>query len=146
MATSFDNIIELMMTNIRDYKIDSLYEIDPTGFATYLDGFILRGLPRFTDSLTSLDYNAETREFTHDLSLLEQTIIADYATLEWMKSCIEDITQFQLHLTNREFKIHSEAENLKQKQSLANDMREKVKQLSVDYQLVNFNRITELSK
>lgn len=141
MATSFDNIIDLALTTIRDYRIDKLYQTDIEAFTEYLDGFIVRGVARFTTCLDDLSYDLILREFNNNLSNLIQSIIADYTVIEWMSSCTMDVTQFQLHLSNSEFKHFSEAENLKQKRDTLDGLREKVSQLCTDYQIANLSKI-----
>lgn len=141
MTTSFDNIIDLALTTIRDYRIDKLYQTDICAFKQYLDGFIVRGVARFTNCLEDLSYDVMIREFNNNLSNLVQSIIADYTVIEWMTSCTLDVTQFQLHLSNSEFKHFSEAENLKQKRDTLDGLREKVSQLCTDYQIANLSKI-----
>ena len=59
----------------------------------------------------------------------------------WFSGKINDVTQFQGHLNNKEFKAHSEAANLKEKSEYLDRLREKINQDEVDYQLMNLNAI-----
>ena len=59
MGTPFDTIIDKALVVIRDYSLDALYESDPTAFANVLQGYLLKGVPRFTECLQPLTYNTE---------------------------------------------------------------------------------------
>ena len=48
MATPFANVIDKALVVIRDYGLDSLYEIDTIAFTNVLQGYLLKGVPRFT--------------------------------------------------------------------------------------------------
>lgn len=141
MATSFDDIEDLALIEIQDYRIDGLSN-DIEAFHTYLDGFVVKAVPHFTNCLQSLSYDLDSREFDKDLSNTEQEILACYVVEMWLKQVTQDITQMNLHMTNKEFKVYSEAENLKQKSEHLDRTREKVKQLSVEYQLQNIGQIS----
>ena len=144
MATSFDSIKDLALIIIRDYKLDKLYEKSADDFQTYTDGMLIKSIPKFVECLQSLDYNKSTREFANELTLKEQSILADWFVYTWLESNINDVTQFNLHLTNTDFKHYAEANNLEAKSEYLDRMREKIKQDSLDYQNENLDKITDL--
>ena len=47
MATSFDSVIDMALIIIRDYKLDALYDSDENSFKQVLQGYMLKGLPKF---------------------------------------------------------------------------------------------------
>jgi hypothetical protein len=58
MATSFDSVIDMALVIIRDYKLDALYKSDENNFKLVLQGYMLKGLPKFeVSSIKSLEYN-----------------------------------------------------------------------------------------
>ena len=58
MATSLDSVIDMALIIIRDYKLDALYESDAESFQTVLEGYMLKGLPKFEVScMKTLNYN-----------------------------------------------------------------------------------------
>ena len=64
MATSLDSVIDMALIIIRDYKLDALYESDAESFQTVLEGYMLKGLPKFEVScMKTLNYNTDTKEF-----------------------------------------------------------------------------------
>lgn len=141
MGTTFDDIEDIAMITIRDYRIDNLAMTDPSVFRTYLDGFLIRAVPKFVNCLDSLEYDESARAFARELKDMEKEILACFFNIEWMTAQIQDVTEFRLHMKNREFSIASEGENLKQKRVFVNDMREKANQLTTDYQIQNLNKI-----
>lgn len=144
MATSFDSIKDLALIIIRDYKLDKLYEKSVDDFQKYTDGMLIKSIPKFVECLQPLDYNTETREFANELTLKEQSILADWFVYTWFETNVNDVTQFNLHLTNTDFKHYAEANNLDAKSEYLDRMREKIKQDSLDYQNDNIDKIKDL--
>lgn len=136
MATSFDMIKDSALIIIRDYKLDKLYQTNQEKFQEYTDGILIKAIPKFIDCVHPLDYNLANREFIGDLTIHEQSILADWFVYVWLETQINDVTQFQLHLTNTDFKHYAEANNLQQKSEYLDRIREKIKQDAVDYQLL----------
>lgn len=144
MATSFDSIKDLALIIIRDYKLDKLYEKSVDDFQTYTDGMLIKSIPKFVECLQPLDYDKDKREFANELSLKEQSILADWFVYTWFETNVNDVTQFNLHLTNTDFKHYAEANNLEAKSEYLDRMREKIKQDSLDYQNENLDKISDL--
>lgn len=140
MATSFDIIEDLFLISVRDYRIDALTS-NQTVLQQYLDGFLIKAVPNFTACLQDLSYDATARSFTSTFTNLENEILANLMEVEWFKNDVNDVTQINLHLMNREFKLNSENENLKQKSEYLDRAREKAHQLSTEYQLLNISSI-----
>lgn len=138
MATTFDEIEDRALIEIRDYRIDALYNSNPTDFQTYMDGFLIRAIPRFTACTQDIDsYNSTTREFAVTLSNIEQEILATYTAIVWFTNTIQDITQMNQKFNNKEMKMYSESQNLKEKKSYLNDCEEKVEWLVEKYSISN---------
>lgn len=135
MATSFDSIKDSALIIIRDYKLDKLYLSNQAKFQEYTDGILIKAIPKFTECVHSLDYVLADRQFVGDLTIQEQSILSDWFVYVWLETQINDVTQFQLHLTNTDFKHYAEANNLQQKSEYLDRIREKVKQDSLDYQI-----------
>lgn len=136
MATRFDTIEDLALTVVSDYKIAKLYNQDETAFKTYCDGFLISAIPNFTQCNQDLSYDTEEREFTADLTIMEISILADFWAIQWLTKEVQDVTQINLKLsTSGGFETHSEAQNLKEKSSWLDRLRERVYQKITDYQL-----------
>ncbi len=137
--TSFYTIEDLALIEMQDYRIDNLAATNTHSLEIYLDGLLVRAIPKFVQCLQPLTYSLQNREFDSDLTILEQEILAQFVAMSWMEQVINDITQMNAKLSNREYKTYSEAENLKQKSEYFDRMREKANQLAIDYQIQNLS-------
>ena len=135
MPTSFDIIIDLALTLIDDYALINLYNQNQQKFFTVCDSYLIAAIPNFTRCKQSLSYDATLRQFDNELTDLEISILADYWILAWFKRQTQDSKKFNALLqSSGSFKSHSAAQNLKEKNTYLNGLREKVSQKVTDYQ------------
>lgn len=139
MGTRFEEVINMALISIQDYKLDKLYRKDPDAFEEITQGFLLRGLPEFYSCRHSLDYDMTTKEFRETLTNMEISILADLWVYQWFDWHVNQVTQWELKMTPSDFKHYSEAENLKQKMEYKDRQREKFNQKIVDYQIANMD-------
>ena len=141
MATSFSSIIDKALVVIRDYGLDALYQKDATAFQNVLEGYMLKGIPRFTECLQPLTYNLETHTFDADLTDMEIDILADHTVICWYESNLNDVLEFKEALQDREFKRLATGQNLKPRQEYLQNLYTRVKQNSTNYQFANFDML-----
>ena len=135
MPTSFDTIIDLALTLIDDYALINLYNQSQQKFFTICDSYLIAAIPNFTRCKQSLSYDATLRQFDNELTDLEISILADYWILAWFEKQTQDSKKFNALLqSSGSFKSHSAAQNLKEKNTYLNGLREKVSQKVTDYQ------------
>lgn len=126
------------LTTIADYKIEKLYKKDVAEFKAYCDVFLITAINNFVDCEQELNYDLTNRVFDVDLTPLEVSILADYWGIAWMTRNVQDATQISLKLSSTGgFETHSEAQNLKEKSSWLDRMRERVEQKITQYQLLD---------
>lgn len=143
MPTSFDTIIDLALTLIDDYKLIKLYNQSQTKFLAYCDSLLISAIPNFFRCNQSLEYTAETRQFNNELTNAEISILADLWILEWFKKETQDSRKINALLqSSGSFKSHSAAQNLKEKSTYLDGLREKVEQKMTNYQLQNIDNIS----
>ena len=143
MPTSFDEIIDLALTLIDDYKLRKLYNQSEAKFLMFCDSLLLAAIPNFFRCNQSLDYNTTTRQFNNQLTSLEISILADLWILEWFKKETQDSRKINALLqSSGSFKSHSAAQNLKEKSTYLDGLREKVEQKMTNYQLQNIDNIS----
>jgi len=142
MGTLFEKVYDRALIVIEDYKLNKLAEQDYEAFLLYLQGTLERSIPDFTSCNTDLSYNEVEDEngnmvmaFDNELSNKEINILSSIMVYNWFSRKVQDVTQFQGHLSNKEFKAHSEANNLKEKSEYLDRLREKYNQDIVDYQV-----------
>lgn len=140
--TSFDIIEDLALVGVDDYKLLKLYNQSEEGFKNWCDSFLIKAIPNFYQCKQNLDYDLTNREFLSDLTNLEISILADLWVIEWMLREVQNSAQIQNKLqTSGGFKNHSSAQNLKEKSSYLDGMREKVRQKITEYQLQDISDI-----
>ena len=139
MATLFTDIYELFLVEIIDWKIDRIYAASTPTFETYLQGFLVRAVPKFTNCEQSLVYSLTTDSFTSDFTVVEKSILTNLMTIEWMNKEIQNISQFNLLLNDTDFKIHAAGQNLREKSEYKDRLRETVSQDMVDYGISNIS-------
>lgn len=141
MGTPLQTIIDRAMITITDYKLDTVFTTDPTTFDTILEGYMLRGLPKFEGCLQSLDYDTTTHEFISDFNIYEIDIIASWTVIEWYEGQLQDVLEFKEPLRDADFNKYSTGQNLRPRQDYLSELRTKVKQDTTNYQFLN---ITDL--
>ena len=142
MATSFDSVIEMALIIIRDYKLDALYQEDAGSFNLVLQGYMLKGLPKFEVScVDSLAYNLETRTFERELSDVEIDIISDWTVIMWYTDQINDVLEFKEPLSDVDFKRLATGQNLKPRQAYLQELRRKAKQDATNYQFMHIDKL-----
>lgn len=143
MPTSFDEIIDLALMLIDDYALKKLYDQSNQKFIMQCDAWLISAIPNFTRCNQSLEYDISKRQFTNTLTNMEISILADLWILEWMKRQTQDSRKINALLqSSGSFKSHSAAQNLKEKSSYLDGLREKVSQKMTDYQLQNIDSIS----
>ena len=143
MPTSFDTIIDLALTLIDDYKLIKLYNQSEQKFLAYCDSLLISAIPNFFRCNQSLEYTAETRQFSNQLTNAEISILADLWILEWFQKETQDSRKINALLqSSGSFKSHSAAQNLKEKSAYLDGLREKVEQKMTNYQLQNIDNIS----
>ena len=136
MATTYDEVYDLCLISIRDYKLDELYDASVPQFKIYLTGFLVRAIPKFTNCVSNLsDRNDTSQTFNITLTDKEKDILATLTSIEWMNKEIQDVNQFNLHLNDTDFKHYAEGQNLKEKSAFRDRQREVINQEMVDYGL-----------
>ena len=131
--TLFTEIYDLFLVMVRDYKLDKLYDSSTTDFETYLKGFLMKAIPKFTNTKQPLTYTGTS--FDNDLTVKENDILSTLMCIEWLTKEVNDVTQFTNSLNDTDFKRYSESQNLTSKKARYNDLREIVNQDMVDYDL-----------
>lgn len=150
---TFKNVLDRCATTLwNDYKLNNLYNVNKIDFYEFLSGFLENSCDMFNGCLSSLAYHYETvvidgdsmemGVFDEELSSKEIYILCLGVCIGWFNYHILDVTQFQLHLSNREFKAYSEANNLKVKQETYNTLFENFNKEIMEYQMKNFDKLT----
>lgn len=138
MATSFEEIYDLALVMINDYRLNNLYKIDKDAFLTHMQGYLVNAIPMAEEGCErALEYNATTKVFNDTLNSKIKKILADAVVIVWFEGIVNDTTQVNNLLQGRDKKTFSAAQNLKEKSEYLDRMREKFRQDITDYQINN---------
>ena len=139
MNTTYDEIIDLALISIEDYRLNSLFQSSPDKFKIVLEGFLIRGISGFDNCVKDLsDRDDDLRQFNCDLDDTEKNILADYLVIAYLDQQILDRRQITGMMQNKnEANRYSEANLLKEKQALKVAMIENVNNYQTIYDLRN---------
>lgn len=132
-GTSFNEIYDNFMMTITDYRLITLYNTSATDFQTYLSAWLIQSIPEFTICDQSLAYS--NSEFTETLTQKNIDILILLMKKRWFEKELENILQMTNVVQDRDFKMHSQANNLKEKRERLITLQEEVSQKLVDYGL-----------
>lgn len=137
--TPYDDILDLALVSIEDYRLNKVAVDSPVDFKLILEGFMVRGLSNFDNCKKDLsDRNDELHRFNIKLDDVEKSIIADWTVIMWLDKEINDTRQITSMLQNRnEAHRYSEANNLKAKTDHRVQMVEDVKHKQTVYGFKN---------
>lgn len=134
MNTSVNEVYDLFMTQVTDYRLIDLFNTSEPDFENYLQGWLEFSIADFESICDqSLDFDEYTKEFPVTLSRQNKIILATLMMKYWLQKNVNDITQMNLHITDRDFKVASEAANLREKVAALNVVKEQCSQLLQDY-------------
>jgi len=132
-GTSLNEVYDLFMQQITDYRLLDLFETSEPDFENYLQSWLQYAVTEFAICDQDIDFDEDTEEFPVVLSRENKIILATLMTKYWLQKNVNDITQMNLHVTDRDFKVASEAQNLREKAAYLNIVKEQCSQLLNDY-------------
>ena len=153
---TFKNILDRVYTTLfTDYKLDNLIQVDEQAFYDFLGGFLVNSIDMFDGCLSDLSYHEieETVEkdgtlvevtnyiFDNELTSKEIYILSLGVALGWYKKQLDDVTQFKLHLSNKDFKSYSEQQNLQRRLERLGAMEEDFSEEIQKYQITNLHKL-----
>jgi hypothetical protein len=138
MGTTSSEITDLFLTRIRDYRLDSIYSTSGSmALNLYTEAWLLDSINDFDMCQPSLAYtvsgSATEGYFTETLNMETKIILSRLMVKYWLQKTVNDILMMGLHVTDRDFKTFSSAQNLRAKQDYLNSVKEELSQLFVDY-------------
>ncbi len=137
--TSFDDVIDLALVTVNDYRLSKLITQGVADFNTYVDGFLISAIPFFPECRQDLSYNLDERTFNVELTLLEKSILANLWVIQWYSRDNQTYALYRQHLqAASSFKNHSESQNLKENSAYLDKLREELDRQKVAYQLQSF--------
>jgi hypothetical protein len=130
-GTDLAEVYDLFLQQVTDYKLIELFNASESDFNTYLEAWMIYAISDFSICDQSLAYSTST--FTATLTIENKVVLATLMMKYWLQKTVNDITQMSLHVTDRDFKMASEAQNLREKVAYLNVVKEQCSQLLQDY-------------
>jgi hypothetical protein len=131
--TTLSEIYDLFMQTITDYRLNSLLSISQEDFENYLQAWLEFSINDFYVCDQDLNFDETTKEFPEQLTRENKVVLATLMMKYWLQKNVNDITQMNLHITDKDFKMASEAANLREKTAALNSVKEQCSQLLMDY-------------
>ena len=133
MNTSLSEVYDFFMMTVTDYRLIDLFNTSVPDFENYLQAWLDFAIVDFKVCDQDLDYDDATNEFSGNLSRDNKVVLSTLMMKYWLQKAVNDITQMNLHITDRDFKVASEAQNLREKVNHLNIVKEQCSQLLQDY-------------
>jgi hypothetical protein len=136
MATTIDEIADLFLSGVQDYKITTIFTTSGSDAVnTYVEPWLLKSISEFTVCDQALVYDKTTQSFSVDLTQRNQNILTQIMEKYWLKKEIQNVLQMNLFIQDKDFKTHSAAQNLKEKTELLVTVQESISQTLMDYSI-----------
>ncbi|MET3209914.1 UNVERIFIED_CONTAM: hypothetical protein ABIC26_002862 [Paenibacillus sp. PvR008] len=138
--TPYSKIFERFQSKIQDYTIDEMFLRSIEDYEDYLTGFLKSGLVKFSYCKSDLsDRDEENKNFTADLTELEQEILSQLMLGEWFEKEVNNILDMRLAISSSDWKRYSESQNFKEKAVLRDKAIERADSLMMQYYLKNMS-------
>jgi len=131
MGTALSTVYDLFLMMVTDYRLLALYETDVDDFEAYLEAWLIMAIDDFVVCTQDLSYSADN--FTQTLTQQNINMLAYLMLKCWAQKNYRDITQMNLHLQDRDFRMNSESNNINAKLGDLNALKEEISQRLIDY-------------
>jgi len=135
--TELAEVYDFFMMTVTDYRLTDLFNTSLPDFENYLQAWLEYAIAEFSICDQDLEFDNDTKIFPVELSRRNKVILATLMMKYWLQKSVNDITQFNLHVTDRDFKVASEAQNLREKSNYLNIVKEQCSQMLIDYGYTN---------
>lgn len=134
MGTQLAEIYDVFMQTVTDYRLIDLFNTSQEDFENYLQAWLELSITDFEDICNqSLAFDDISKEFSVTLSRKNKNILAKLMMKQWLQKEVNNVTQFNLHVTDRDFRVASEAQNLREKSNYLITIKEDCSQMLQDY-------------
>lgn len=132
-GTPFSEVYDLFLQLCTDYRLLALLNTSEEDFETFVQSWLIFSVRDFSVCNQSLEFDTVNGGFVETLNNENKVILAQLMLKYWMSKLVFDVTQINLHVGDRDFKMPSEAANLKEKKDMLSRQQETCSQLLVSY-------------
>ena len=138
MATPAEDVIDLFMSRISDYRLNNLFLTSGSfAFGTYLEPWILDAamdFPICSQDLTYVQTSGSTGGYFVETLTIENKLMLSRIMIKfWLAQTVNNILNMSLAIQDRDYRTFSAAQNLDAKRNLYNNYKEELSQLLQDY-------------
>lgn len=125
MATSFEEINSLFLSQITDYE---LFNYSREELAMAADQYLIRSLVNIQELETNVqDIDVENKQFNTDLSIIEKLIIAKSMKYEWVQDRIYQENLMRQNIGDRDYKAVQGTAYLDSLRVLSNNLSREIR-------------------
>lgn len=158
MGTNVEEVYDMALVTIRDYRLDNLAKADYDAFLKYLQGLLTKGIPEFTGDIlgdltieenTTVDEDGNettTYNFMRILTPKEISILSETVVYNWVQSIQNDAVLLRGHLGVKEFKQLEISAGMKQRSEYIDKLFEKIHYDITQLQLDNLDKLSFFGK
>ena len=129
--TPYSNVYKRFLRKITDY---GLAELSNEDMEDIMNGYLDSAISLFTKCEKDLsDRDDEKQCFNDSITDIEQEILSRLLVIEWIEPQINSIMNLQPILNDHDFETYSQANFLKVKIELKNDLQSEIDNLMVNY-------------
>jgi hypothetical protein len=123
MSTPFSDIYDIFLGKITDYDF---LAVDDLTLEETLQRYLLSASVKFVRCSTPLLRDTTVKLFTNNLTYLEQEILASLMVVEWLSPKLNTSQLLKQTMTDKDFKIYSQANHLDELIKLRQYMQDEV--------------------
>lgn len=129
--TPYSNVYKRFYRKVTDYRLGEFTDEDRE---EVMNGYLDSAISLFTKCEKDLSNRDDEKQVFHeDLTDIEQEILAKSLVVEWIEPQINSIMNLQPILNDHDFKTYSQANFLKVKLELKNDLQNEICDLMINY-------------
>ena len=135
MTTPYTAIYTSFLDKISDQYLASMVDED---LKTLLLKYLNNAVPKFHKCKNDLSQRTDENDgFVDNLTVEEIEILANLMVVEWLRPHVNNLELLKQALTPKDFKLTSQANHLKELQTLRRDAQAEISRLLVDYSYNN---------
>jgi len=144
LGTLSSEIFDYFLTSVNDYKLDNIYQTSGSlVLDQFLEPWLLNSIVEFNIADQNLSYTVSSgsSEGYFDLTLTNknQFMLVQIMSKYWLQKEISDVLQMNNILQDRDYRVYSQANNLKAKQDYYIMKKEEIYQRLIDYEYAEIN-------
>lgn len=138
MATPFDSIYDFALVSFKDWRLDKLYQTNPSSFEIVMQGLLLKAIPKFQNCNVNLyNYDLILKQFIDTLDLDTQVILSNFLILEWFETQINDARENAVLVNDTDFNVKNQNTVIRERADLRDKFREMNERELLKYNLKN---------